>query len=57
MTEEQKIKALQKKVKELTKALEQAKLKSDSLETMVQVAEQELHIKIRKKRGTKQFNK
>jgi hypothetical protein len=57
MTEDQKIKALYKKIKELTQALEQAKLESNSLQTMIQVAEEELHIKIRKKRGTKQFNK
>lgn len=54
MTDEQKLKLLEKKVKELTKALDDAKLKSDSLETMIKVAEEDLHIKIRKKRGTKQ---
>jgi hypothetical protein len=54
MTEMQQGRALQKKIKELTKALEQAKLKTESLETMIKVAEEELQIKIRKKRGTKQ---
>ncbi|MEO6001442.1 MAG: helix-turn-helix domain-containing protein [Chitinophagaceae bacterium] len=54
MTGDQKNKALEKKVKELTKALELARLKTDSLETMIKVAEEDLHIKIRKKRGTKQ---
>ncbi|MEO5999847.1 MAG: helix-turn-helix domain-containing protein [Chitinophagaceae bacterium] len=54
MTGDQKNKALDKKVKELTKALELARLKVDSLETMIKVAEEDLHIKIRKKRGTKQ---
>ena len=54
MTTDQQTKAVEKKVKELTKALELAKLKIDGLETMIKVAEEDLHIKIRKKRGTKQ---
>ena len=54
MTEDQKSKAIEKKVKELTKALELARLKIDSLETMIKVTEEDLHIKIRKKAGTKQ---
>ena len=54
MTEKQQGRALHKKIKELTKALEQANLKTESLETMIKVAEEELQIKIRKKRGTKQ---
>ncbi len=54
MTEDQKSKAIEKKVKELTKALELARLKIDSLETMIKVTEEYLHIKIRKKAGTKQ---
>ena len=54
MTPDQKTLALEKKVKELTKALELSKLKTDSLVTMIKVAEEELHIKIRKKRGIKQ---
>jgi hypothetical protein len=54
MTEDEKSNALEKKVKELTKALELSKLKIDSLETMIKVAEEDLHIKIKKKRGTKQ---
>lgn len=56
MTEKQQDRALHKKIKELTRALEQANLKTLSLETMIRVAEEELHIKIRKKRGTKQSN-
>lgn len=55
MTESQRLQLLEKKVKELSRALEQAKLKSASLETMIKVAEEELHIKIRKKRGAKQL--
>ena len=54
MTPDQKTLALEKKIKELTKALELSKLKTDSLETMIKVTEEELHIKIRKKRGIKQ---
>jgi len=54
MTGDQKMVLLEKKVKELTKFLEDAKLKNASLETMIQIAEEDLHIKIRKKRGTKQ---
>ena len=54
MTGDQKMALLERKVKELTKFLEDAKLKNASLETMIQIAEEELHIKLRKKRGTKQ---
>ena len=54
MTDNQKLILLEKKVKELTKSLDYANLKKDSLETMIKVAEEDLHIKIRKKRGTKQ---
>lgn len=54
MTEDQKLNLLEKKVKDLTKSLDYAKLKYDSLETMIKVAEEDLHIRIRKKRGTKQ---
>jgi hypothetical protein len=54
MTESQQNKLLQKRIAELTKALEHAHLKAIALETMIEVAESDLHIKIRKKRGTKQ---
>ncbi len=53
MTESQESKMLLKKVRELTKALEHERLKNIALETMIEVAECDLHIKIRKKRGTK----
>ncbi|MES1223643.1 MAG: hypothetical protein ABUT20_49565 [Bacteroidota bacterium] len=52
MTPSQKTSVLEKKIKELTKALELAKLKNESLETLIKVSEEELQIKIRKKRGT-----
>lgn len=46
-------KALQRKIHELTRALENAKLKINSLETLIKVSEEDLQIKIRKKPGTK----
>ena len=46
--------ALQRKVYELTRALEDAKLKINSLETLIKVSEEDFKIKIRKKSGTKQ---
>lgn len=54
MTVNQGSKFLLDKIQSLTKALEQARLKNVMLETMIEVAESELCIKIRKKRGTKQ---
>lgn len=54
MTEKQQLQLLEKRVKELTKALENAKLKNESLVTLIKAAEEDLHIKIKKKRGTKQ---
>lgn len=56
MTEEQKenVKALQKRVKELEKALEKANTLVYGLNTMIDYAEKELKVPIRKKRGTKQ---
>jgi len=53
MTEEHQSKILIQKVKELTKALAHSQLKVKSLETMIQVAEEDFHIKIKKKPGTK----
>ncbi len=48
---------LNKQVRELQKALEKARLKIDGLETLIQVSEEELKIKIRKKPGAKQSKK
>ena len=42
---------LSRQVKALTKALAQAQLKASGLQTMIEVAEDELKIKIRKKSG------
>ena len=47
-------KAMKRKIHELTRALEHAQLKISSLETLIKVSEEDLQIKIRKKRGTKQ---
>lgn len=54
MEEEQKDKDAKNEIKRLTKALEYAKLRILSLETMIKVTEEDLQIKIRKKPGTKQ---
>jgi hypothetical protein len=54
MTEEKKVELLEKKIKDLTKQLDHARLKNASLETLIHVAEEDLHIRIKKKRGTKQ---
>ena len=43
-----------KKIEELQKALAEANLKIAGLETMIDIAEQELKTEIRKKSGTKQ---
>ena len=55
MNDDQKESALKQKIRELSKDLEYAQLKIVSLETMIEVAETDLKIKIRKKRGTKQL--
>lgn len=52
MPEEKKNLLLEKKIKELTKQLQYEKLKNEGLETMIRVAQEELHIRIKKKRGT-----
>ena len=45
---------LETKVKELEKALEQERLRTLALDTMINIAERDLKISIRKKSGTKQ---
>lgn len=47
-------KKLEQRIKELEKQLEQAKMKNIALDTMIDVAETELKISIRKKSGSKQ---
>lgn len=48
---------LEKKVKDLEKELSYEKMKSEVLDTMINIAEKELKISIRKKSNTKQFKK
>jgi transposase len=45
---------LEQKIKELEKALDYEKLRTRALETMIDIAENDLKIPIRKKPGTKQ---
>ncbi len=47
-------KALESKVKQLEKELEYEKLRTHALDTMINIAERELKIPIRKKSGVKQ---
>jgi hypothetical protein len=57
MKEDNKNRILAKQVLDLTKELEKSKLRISGLETMIEVSEQELNIKIRKKSGAKQSRK
>jgi transposase len=52
--ERQKLEALQKQLKQMEKQLEDAQMKNIALETMIDVAEDQLTINIRKKSGPKQ---
>ena len=52
--ERQKLEALQKKMKQMEKQLEDTQMKNIALETMIDVAEEQLKILIRKKSGPKQ---
>jgi len=45
--------ALQRRIQELEKQLETARLKAEGYELMIQLAEEELHIPIRKKSATR----
>lgn len=49
--ERQKLEAAQKRMKALEKQLEDAQMKNIALETMIDIAEEELRISIRKKSG------
>ena len=48
---------LQKQIKELESALRWSNLKVEALETMIDIAEEQLHIDIRKKSGSQQLKK
>ena len=52
--EKQKLEASHKRMKELEKQLETAQMKNIALETMIDLAEEEFKISIRKKSGPKQ---
>lgn len=52
--ERQKLQAAQKRMKILEKQLEDAQMKNIALETMIDIAEDELKISIRKKSGPEQ---
>ena len=52
--ERKKLEALQKQIKALEKQLEDAQMKNAALETLIDVAEEQLKIGIRKKPGPKQ---
>jgi len=52
--EKQKLDAAHKRLKELEKQLEDAQMKNIALETMIDIAEEQLKITIRKKPGPKQ---
>ncbi len=54
LQEKQEKSLLEKRIKELEKALEYAKLKNIAVETMIDVAEEQFRISIRKKAGPKQ---
>lgn len=59
MKEEEEIdkESLNKRIKELERDLEDAKLKAEGYSRMIDIAERELKIKIRKKSSTKQSEK
>jgi transposase len=52
--ERAKVEDLQKRLKELEKQLEHAQMKNIALETLIDVAEEQLKVPIRKKAGAKQ---
>ena len=52
--ERQKLEALQTKVKQMEKQMEDAQMKNIALETMIDIAEEQLKIVIRKKSGPRQ---
>ena len=53
-SEKKKLEKQQQRIKELEKKLEEAQIKNITLETLIDVAEKELKIPIRKKPGAKQ---
>jgi transposase-like protein len=56
-TDQQSEKEMQDKIAALEKQLQWQKLRADALDTMINVAEKQLNIQIRKKSGTQQSEK
>lgn len=56
-TDQQSTKEMQDKIAALEKQLKWQKLRADALDTMINVAEKQLNIQIRKKPGTQQSEK
>jgi transposase-like protein len=54
LSQEESVEELQKKIAALQKQLEWEKLRSEALDTMINIAEKDLNIPIRKKPGAKQ---
>lgn len=57
MSNEESIAVLKLQVKNLTDALEQSRVHIQTLDSMISIAEKELNISIRKKSGSKQYQK
>lgn len=57
LSDKERIKQLEAQLKESQQQLKHEKLKSETLDTMIDIAEEELEVKIRKKSGAKQSNK
>lgn len=57
LSDKEKIEQLQKQLKESQQQLKYEKLKSKALDKMIDIAEEDLNISIRKKRGAEQSKK
>lgn len=55
--QQQTLDALQQKIEVLEKQLQWEKLRADALDTMINIAEKQLHVPIRKKSGNQQSEK
>jgi hypothetical protein len=57
LTDQEKIKQLEQRLKDAEQQAKYEKLKREGYETMMKIAEEEFNIKFRKKSGAKQFKK
>jgi hypothetical protein len=57
LSDKEKIKLLERQLKESQQQLKYQKLKSEAYETMIEIAEEEFNIKIEKKSGARQSKK